>query len=405
MAGISGQINTFESPNYEGELYNVTPEDTPLLSAIGGLFGGEPVFTTIFSWQEYDLRDVDQRVAKEGQDAPAGTGRKRANVSNVLQIIHETIEVSYTKQATSRQVADIGSNHPNVVSSGQGNPVVNEFDWQMEQRLKEIARDCEYTILNGVFQEPSDNNTERKTRGLIAAVTTNVHDAGHDSDTTQSGSSSSDDVIVASAHGLTNGDKIQFTALTGGAGLETNKTYYVVNAATNTFQLAAEPNGAPINFTTDIASGTFEQVEDLTADMVLNLMQDVWDNGGIRESETATLIANSWNKRRLTKVFLDPTNAGFRQDQRNVGGVNLQTFDTDFGRVNVMLNRYCPPNTIVVASLEELRLKWLAQDQGTLFVEPLGKTGAYEHSQIYGEWGLQYGNERAHGVLSGLSTR
>lgn len=404
MALISGQVNTFEAPNYEGDLYNVTPEDTPLLAAIGGLYGGEGVRTTVWSWQEHDLRDVDQRVAKEGQDAPAGTGRTRSNVRNVLQIIHETIDVSYTKQATSQMVADIGSNHPNVVSAGQGNPVMSEFDWQMEIRLKEIARDCEHTIINGVFQEPSDNNTERKTKGLLAAISTNATDLGHDSDSTGAGSSSSDDVIAASAHGLSNGDKIQFTSLTGGAGLETGVTYYVVNAATNTFQLATSQGGSPIDFTTDISAGTFEQVEDLTDDHINQLMQDVWDNGGIREAETAVIIANSWNKRRLTEQFLG-TSAGFRQSERTVGGVNLMTLDTDFGRLNVMLNRYIPKNTVAVASLDELRLKWLETDKGRLFVEPLAKIGAKERSQIYGEWGLQYGNERAHGKLEGLSTR
>ena len=39
MAGVSGIGTTFNLPNYHGELFSVTPSDTPLLSAIGGLTG------------------------------------------------------------------------------------------------------------------------------------------------------------------------------------------------------------------------------------------------------------------------------------------------------------------------------------------------------------------------------
>jgi hypothetical protein len=131
----------------------------------------------------------------------------------------------------------------------------------------------------------------------------------------------------------------------------------------------------------------------------------VWDNGGISEQETAVIIANSWNKRKLTEQFLGVSTAGFRQDERTVGGVNLQTFDTDFGRVNVMLNRYIPANTVAVASLDELRLKWLNRAEGAFVIEQIGRVGAKVEEQFYGEWGLMYGNERSHGELSGLSTR
>ena len=40
MAGITGQGNTFNLPNYVGELFALSRETTPFLSAIGGLTGG-----------------------------------------------------------------------------------------------------------------------------------------------------------------------------------------------------------------------------------------------------------------------------------------------------------------------------------------------------------------------------
>ncbi len=407
MSLVSAAVTTFNVENFEGPIYNITPDDTPLTAAIGGMFGGDLINATVFAWQEQDLRSAAVTGALEGQASPTSSARDRDNVNNVLEIIHESVDVSYTKQASFRQLGDIDSTHPDIMSAGGSNPVTDEMANQIEIRLKELKRDVEFTIINGTFNEPANNSTKRQTRGLIAAISTNSTDVATGSDATEAGSSSSDDVLVAAAHGLADGDKIQFTAITGGAGLVINKTYYVVAKTTGTFQLAATSGGTAIDFTTDISAGTFEAVNDLTSTHVLQLMQDVWDNGGISEQETAVIIANSWNKRRLTSQFLDAgsSGTGFRQSERTVGGVNLQTFDTDFGRVNVMLNRYCPANTVIVASLDELRLKWLDLGGDGLVLEELGKTGSMTENQFYGEWGLMYGNQRSHGAISGLSTR
>lgn len=62
--------------------------------------------------------------------------------------------------------------------------------------------------------------------------------------------------VLAEAHGLSNGNAIRFESLTGGKGLYTHRTYYVVNTAANSFQVANTPAGSAINFTTDIDSAT-----------------------------------------------------------------------------------------------------------------------------------------------------
>lgn len=54
-------------------------------------------------------------------------------------------------------------------------------------------------------------------------------------------------VVTATGHGLANGKRVQFT--TSGAlpgGIAANTTYYVINAATNAFNLATTPGGAAI---------------------------------------------------------------------------------------------------------------------------------------------------------------
>lgn len=317
MPGITGLGTTYNLPNYVGELFSISPEDTPLLSSIGGLTGGEEKSSTIFSWQSYDLRDPDRtRQRLEGADAPQAEGRKRAAGTNVLEIHQEQVAVSYTKQAATRQVATDGATNIRI----DNQPVGDELTWQIQAELKQIARDVEASFVGGTYNLPTDNTTVRRTRGLLQAISTNVVSA------------------------------------------------------------AGEP---------------------FSEDLLLDLMQKVWENGGIQESETRTLITNATQKRRLTKAFIK--DAGYKETTRNVGGVNLQTIETDFGRVNIMLSRFHPKDEIAIVSLEELAPAFLnIPGKGHFFAEPLAKTGASDKVQLYGEIGLQYGNERKHGKLTGL---
>ncbi len=318
MPGITGMGTTYNMPNYVGELFSASPEDTPLLSSIGGLTGGESVGAKLFEWQGFDLRDAQNgRQRLEGADAPEGEARTRYNASNVLEIHQEAVSVSYTKIGSNRQRNTAGAE---VVRMGDTLIPADELSWQIEQSLKQIARDVELTFITGTYQSPTNNTQPRKTRGILEAITTNVS--------------------------------------------VSTKT-----AAT------------------------------ITDEEVLDLFQKVWANGGIQESETRTVIVNAPLKRALTRMFIKGKN--YEEASRNVGGVNLQTFETDFGRANIMLNRYMPVDTLVVSSLEELAPAFLEiEGKGHFFVEPLAKTGASERVQIYGEIGLKYGNERKHGKLT-----
>lgn len=322
MAGITGQGTTFNLPNFVGELFAQSPTDTPFLSSIGGLTGGEAVASTLFQWQGYDLRDAeDTRQRTEGANAPTPDERVRFNVTNVVEIHQEAVEISYTKLAATGQFHSTGSTHPGSVGISGVNPVMDEAQWQIRQQLVQIARDVEKSFITGTFANPATNATPRKTRGILQAIVTNVVDA------------------AAAA---------------------------------------------------------------LTEDMVLDLLQSVWQNGGIQESETATLMCSGTQKRKLTDIFI--TQKNYQETSRTVAGVKVTTILTDFGELNVMLNRYMPADQIAVVSLEECAPRFLLiPGKGFLFVEPLGKQGAAERSQVYGEIGLKYGNEKAHGKIINLA--
>lgn len=61
------------------------------------------------------------------------------------------------------------------------------------------------------------------------------------------------DTFTKNAHGLSNGQIVQFTPENGSmpAGLDAETDYYVIAAAANTFQVSATSGGAAVNFTTN----------------------------------------------------------------------------------------------------------------------------------------------------------
>lgn len=65
-----------------------------------------------------------------------------------------------------------------------------------------------------------------------------------------------DDVVTSAAHGLVDGQKVVFTALTGGTGLTATQEYFVRDAAAGTFKVAASLGGVAINVTVDATAGT-----------------------------------------------------------------------------------------------------------------------------------------------------
>ena len=178
MAAVSGQGTTFNLPNFVGELFHITPFDTPLLSMIGGLNGGEANSTKEDVWQTDDNNAAAQSgesTALEGAD-PTYEERDRSEVSNVKQIYQYGFEISYTKQAAVGNLGVPGSAPSNAVLGVQ--PVQDELSRQRVLKLRRMARDVEYTFLQGTYAKPANNSSARTTRGMQNAISTNTVAAG-----------------------------------------------------------------------------------------------------------------------------------------------------------------------------------------------------------------------------------
>jgi hypothetical protein len=395
MAGITGLGTTFNLPNYHGELFAVSPSDTPLLSASGGLGSAGQVADTLVEWQKYDLRDPSIRTRLEGADAPTAEERVRANVTNRLQIFHEAVSTSYTKQAATQRYA--------ALADGASNPVTNEHSWQVMQALKQIARDVNYSFWNAVRNDPADNTTARQMAGLLSVISTNAK--VKTGSTLLTGASAATDTITVT-HSLAVNDKVVFTDVGASTAIVPGRAYWVKSVSTTaSFKISATQGGAAITIGTATVSFYELPAADVVGvDDVNLLLQSAYDNGGISDQGTATLFVPSGQKLAVTKAYAgaygkaDPL-AG----TRNVGGVAVNTVVTDFGTVNIAIDRALPADAVAVVSLEQIQPVFLnVEGKGVLFEEELAKTGSSDKTQLYGEIGLAYGNEASHAVMRGL---
>jgi len=102
-----------------------------------------------------------------------------------------------------------------------------------------------------------------------------------------------------------------------------------------------------------------------------------------------------------TKLSLDYTNnMGLADRSRTIGGVNVETIVTDFGTFGVVLDRYMAKDALALLDMSVIAPCFLPiPGKGHFFTEPLAKTGAYDHVQIYGEIGIEYGPEQFHGLI------
>lgn len=164
MAAVAGQGTTFNMPNFVGELFHLTPRETPFLSMIGGLTGGLRTRSVNIAWQTDDNAAAAQPAILEGADATFSE-RTPSQEGNVVQIFQEGIELSYTAQAATDDLSGV---------SMLGNqPVQDKMSRQRWLKLAKVARDVEFSFLQGTYAKPADNSTARKTRGLSSAITTN----------------------------------------------------------------------------------------------------------------------------------------------------------------------------------------------------------------------------------------
>lgn len=168
----TGTVQSFLVPNYSGLLYNKANTDTPFLNSISGRVkytnSVEFVCGQYYTSEEGAIPNISETASLT---APTATYVTRTQLSNVTQIFHETVAVSYAKQSN---MATLGG----VNIAGQVENPTNELDFQTNSKMNKIKRSIEKTFIQGTYNKAASDSQVNKTRGILAAITTNVIAAG-----------------------------------------------------------------------------------------------------------------------------------------------------------------------------------------------------------------------------------
>ena len=171
-------ITLTDTINYSGMLHARTDKATKFIDAIyaRGREGGRRTTNSVefILAGGYKTRDPKQPEISEEQSltAPDPKTTERDQESNVIQIYHESVAVSYMKQSNFNALGGV-----NVAGAANNTP--NELDFQVGVVVDEMRKDLNWTTINGTYQYiPGSTTVAPKSRGLMEALQTNRFDIG-----------------------------------------------------------------------------------------------------------------------------------------------------------------------------------------------------------------------------------
>ena len=166
---MAGEAMSFSVLNYSGMLFNKGNTRTPLSTMIGGKMKTTN-HVEFVTGQEYTGggNGSQPSISEEASlTAPAASVVTREQKTNVTQIFHESVAISYGKMSNMGTLSGVN------IAGQQANPM-NELDFQTAAKMQKIARDIEFTFIRGTYKKATSDSTVNKTRGLNEAITTNV---------------------------------------------------------------------------------------------------------------------------------------------------------------------------------------------------------------------------------------
>lgn len=165
---------SFATLNYSGMLFNKGNTRTPLSSIIGSRAKNTNHVEFVIG-QEYSgggngsQPEISESASLTSPDATIVT---RSQSTNVTQIFQESVGISYAKESNMGTLSGVN------IASQTANPL-SELDFQVAAKMQKIARDIEYTYINGVYNKATSDSEVNRTRGLIPAITSNVKAMGN----------------------------------------------------------------------------------------------------------------------------------------------------------------------------------------------------------------------------------
>ena len=136
---------------------DVTDNDLTVVRQYGG--------SSASPLQDDDVINIIGNAALEGDDAPTARFTDRSRLQNYTQIFTATVEVSGSQLAT------------------QSIGIDDEMDYQKQERLRELLRDLENCVINGIAASSDAQggaSTRRTMNGILPLLNTNMFEPGTD---------------------------------------------------------------------------------------------------------------------------------------------------------------------------------------------------------------------------------
>lgn len=160
--------------------------------------------------------------------------------------------------------------------------------------------------------------------------------------------------------------------------------------------VAAKTRGILTAIDTNVVANTTAAA--LTKDMLQELFRNCATDGF--DWSNAVIFVDAFNKQKITELY------AYAPQDRNIGGTNIKQLETDFGNVMVVFEPTMN-GTLGLFDMNKIKpvFRNIVGKGAGIFYEDLAKVGASDRGQLYGEMGLDYGSERFHAKITGLTTK
>lgn len=208
---------------------------------------------------------------------------------------------------------------------------------------------------------------------------------------------------ATSRYGISDQYKYQLMKALGGSGggagrpgragdlmIDLESTFFYGERVARTSTVAGAMGGFETYVTTNLTNASSARMDQ---DMFEDAVQSAWSYGGRPD----LVIVNAFNKRLISSWYA-PTVRTERSERR--GGVVITSVETEFGVLDILLNRWCPTDNVYICQSD--LMGWVTLRDW--FVEPLSKDGDYRKDEIIGEFSFVLQNEKAHALIYDTAT-
>jgi hypothetical protein len=312
MAKVTNAFDTYSATADREQLsdviYNISPQATPFMSAIGK----NSIKNVVFDWQTETLPTVDAAGELEGFRLDGATSASTATtrVSNVAMISSRDATVSGSQQA----------------SDPAGKK--SEMAHQLAIMAKALKRDMETALCQNGGKTTGNATTARKTGGFESWIKSNYSKAA---------------------------------------------------------------SGAPTGGGTAPTDGTQRA---LTEALLKSVLQSCFSNGG----EPSLAICGPVNKQKISG-FTGRTSARQMVDANTVEA-SVSIYASDFGELKIIPSNFSRERSLLLVDPDYAKVSFL-RDFKTVDIATVGDATS---KMLLVEFGLEVGNEAAHGIVADLTT-